>query len=126
MQLSRRITSLTSRFVTHSARFSAHASQHAATETSSGTDETTQPSMRDDPSGNDEIDVTDEALTSNGQPHRYSRWINQTTQGVIGGSSNCETTERFRRANQSLPRLEGQVQLSSSRENLLLREHARS
>lgn len=111
MQLSRRISSLTSRFMTQSVRFSAQTSQHVATETSSGADATTQASMRADPSGNDEVDAADEAVPSDGYSHRHSRWINQTTQEVIGGSTDCETTERFRRANQSLPRLEGQVQL---------------
>lgn len=109
MLFSRQITSLTSRFLTHSARFSALTSQHVATETSSGADATTQASMRAEPSGNGEVDIADEALPLTGEPQRYSRWINQTTQQVIGGSSDCETTERFRRANQSLPRLEGQV-----------------
>lgn len=42
-------------------------------------------------------------------PQRYTRWINQYNQKVIGGEDDCATIEQFRRANQSLPRLEGQM-----------------
>lgn len=109
MQLSRRFTLLASRLVTRSERYSAQTSRLVATETTSDTGATTQPRMRADPSSNDEIDAADEALPELEPPHRYSRWINKKTQRVIGGETDCETIERYRRSNQSLPRLEGQV-----------------
>ncbi len=38
-----------------------------------------------------------------------SAWINSTTGAVIGGECKTPSMERFRRVNQSLPRLQGQV-----------------
>lgn len=109
MQLSRRLTSLTSRTVAQYERFPQQSCRNLATETSSDTVAPIQASASANPSSNDGVEAEDEALPVIGPPQRYSRWINEKTQEVIGGESGCETIERYRRANQSLPRLEGQI-----------------
>ena len=66
-----------------------------------------QPSERQSAPGNGAVVEGRERYL--GKNARNPMWFNEVTGKVIGGQSEDESLERFRRTNQSLPRLQGQV-----------------
>ena len=90
------------------------AARQLSSDAATGSITPAQPSNRAEPDGNWVREMLGVQESYVGQNAKNPAWINSTTGAVIGGECETPSMERFRRVNQSLPRLKGQVNPTAS------------